>query len=48
MVGIEDRTSLFKHSQTEQSKISSMLVKVEGLEQGLLSLSDNNGDTEVR
>ncbi len=32
MIGIEERTSMFKHSQTEMSKISSMLVKVEGLE----------------
>eukprot|EP00347_Sterkiella_histriomuscorum_P015060 403358461 len=43
LAGIEERTALFKHSQTEQSKISSMKLKVDGLEQGLLTLS---GDTQ--
>ena len=40
---------MFKHSQTEQSKISSMLVKLEGLEQGLLVLSEkSSGDNNER
>ncbi|CDW74048.1 UNKNOWN [Stylonychia lemnae] len=44
--GIEERTALFKHSQTDQAKISSMVVKVDGLEQGLLALSDKSGNNE--
>lgn len=40
MKGVEDNTNLYKSHVQEQSKSNSMRIKVEGLEQGLLTLSD--------